>query len=831
MGNPKWDSRDPMNPTSSMRTLLGGAVLLALAVGGLFFWWHGRAPVGKSEVEGYLDRTQGAGRLKFSVLRLVPLHVSDARAQVAVEATARTLVPLYVKVDTADYLRRALHVDNASAPGSRRIFGGDGVPQGTNAPEAGPLPEDPYRATVLQLVSPTGTTFGFQGIIDIHRAEAGVSLALASGGFTGPGPQGDPRSAYAGATYLAGDPKDDAKLATLVASLEGPSRTVAAPPGAPEPGKAAPNAERRSQFLADVSAGRIFRGVAVPAGLELGTTLYLEIEDVSPRNEVRALLRNEGGWISARRFQGTLNADDGLTLSLTSGPDQAIRGAGPFLEESQTWSFVLHPGAAPGLFGESRLYKFRFEPLGPQQASETIDRLGREFRTALQASRAGSLYIGTCTARDTGASESVLLRFASQADGAGALDARIEATSQSWKRRLHGMIVTNARRSGGEPIRLHADAEGAVGDAPADSIFGYRDDLDLRLAVDSGGLSGSDGKFTYRFAPATVADLERLEADRAARTARLLGVFRPGMVLDGSLREEQGFTSRARLEIESLDGRSGSLSARIVSLSRANVYRAFQGSLDPSGSVVVLNARARGSAPQYDDFDAPFFKTTAAATLLMSLSGNAITGRIEGDTAWAIEFPVGAFIAAQTKVAKQGPLATERAEYPPFPKERGAYLLTGETWSALPKNQGHVVVETVRPDSQLHLTLNLLDALDEGIGLVTREKEKQKVPYFEFDGKEPRPVASGPAITVLYVGPAPASRPPVELAPGELLKDGRRRILVMRPTPDTVSFGETRMAAYVRAAGAGCVLLTTTSAPAPGPYVFNADTGYELTVE
>jgi hypothetical protein len=141
----------------------------------------------------------------------------------------------------------------------------------------------------------------------------------------------------------------------------------------------------------------------------------------------------------------------------------------------------------------------------------------------------------------------------------------------------------------------------------------------------------------------------------------------------------------------------------------------------------------------------------------------------------------------------------------------------------LPKNQGHVVIETVRPDSGLHMTLNLLDALSEGVGLVAHEKDKQKVPYFQFEGKDPRPVASGPAITVLFVGSAPTAQPPVELAPCELLKDGRRRILIMRPSPDTISFGETRLAAYVRQAAAGCVLLTTTSALEPGPYVFNAD--------
>ena len=106
-------------------------------------------------------------------------------------------------------------------------------------------------------------------------------------------------------------------------------------------------------------------------------------------------------------------------------------------------------------------------------SDKEIDRLSREYRAAVQASQAGSLYIGTATARDSGRSEPVLLRFASQADGGGSLGASIEATSESWKRLLHGTIVATARRSGGEPIRLMADSDGAVGDAsPSRSLTG-----------------------------------------------------------------------------------------------------------------------------------------------------------------------------------------------------------------------------------------------------------------------------------------------------------------------------------------------------------------------
>ena len=63
------------------------------------------------------------------------------------------------------------------------------------------------------------------------------------------------------------------------------------------------------------------------------------------------------------------------------------------------------------------------------------------------------------------------------------------------------------------------------------------------------------------------------------------------------------------------------------------------------------------------------------------------------------------------------------------------------------------------------------------------------------------------------------------------MKDGRRRVFILGGAPDAIRFGETRVAAYVRQVSEGKILLTTTSPVEPGPYVFNADTGYELTCE
>ena len=824
----------PSVPRSPGRKLLGAVAIAALVAGGLLLWWPGRAPVRAAAVEAFLDRTQGAGRVRFNVVRVVTLQRDGGGAQMAVVAKARSLAPLYTRVDTSDYLLRTFRADPAAAKDARRLLEEGSRARSPETQAAGPFPEDPYRATVLQPASQAGSTFDFQGIIDARLGGGEPGLTLISGGFVNAAPLGDVRSSFPGPTFVAGDAHDEARLRGLVGDLEAFAGRVARIRGKSDSEHPAGPEGPRGAFPARVAPGTILRGTATEKGLEPGTTLYLEVVNVSPDNEVRALLRNDGGWLLARAFDGVWipgDGPEGPTLSLTSRPNQAVRGGGPFLEDAQTWSFALRWDPERGLFGESRRYTLQFRAMSPQQASEVKDRLNREFAGALGATKPGLLLIGTATSGASGKSEAILLRFVSQGEGGSSLDARIESPEHSWVRPLHGAIATNSKRSGGEPIVLQAASNDAVGDAPPESVFGCRDDLELRLAANGPSLAGEDAKFTYRLAAASDADLRRLQAERRERMAQLVNIFRPGIAFDGVLREEQGFRSQARLEIDSLDRETGALSARIVSLSRPNVLRALSGALDPSGSAVSLNAAAREAFAPDGSFDAPFLKTAAAASLRMVLTGGSITGRIEGDTAWTMEFPVRIHLGAQIEPADGRAPPSGAPPYPPFPTEGGAYVLAGGGWSPLPRNQGHRVVETVRPETDAHLSLNLLEDVSQGIDLIAREKQKQKISFFEFPGKDPRPEARGPAVTLLFVGPLPPGKPPVELAPGETMKDGRRRVLIMGSSPDTIRFGETRVAAYVRQFGPGDVLLTTTAALEPGPYVFNADTGYELTCE
>ena len=829
---------NPPLPAPSKRTVLGGIAILALMLGGLFAWRHWRTPVSTAEVAAYLDRAVGGGRLRFSAVQIRILQRDEADLQMAVAAMARPLEPLYSKIDAADYLQRKFQLDPESNAEARRLLADQGLSQNPEFRGAGPFPPDPYRVTVLQLQCSGGARFDFHGVINAHRDGTGWVFALGAGGLEDGDPHGEPRSAFGDNSLVAGDATDDVRLRALATDLQAFAGRVAEARRKIESARATAIEGRRKAFLAQIAPGRVFRGLARKDGEQQGTPLYLQIAELSPGNEVTAFLRNEGSWHIARTFQGSWNADDEFekpVLNLVSRPDQAVENAGPFLENTQTWSFALRLDPPGELSERNRHYQYQFQPLHPEQVPALKERLEAEFKGAMTATEPELLYHGTAFSKTNGNSEPILLRFTGRSEGGRSIEAVLESTTRSWKRSLHGTIFANSRRSGGEPVRLRTSANEAAEDAPPGSALGDRDDLELRLGIKEGWLVGEDGRFTYRLAVASEADLHQLEADRAERARRFKRVFRAGIAYDGILHEAQEFTTHVRLEIIRLDRPTGAIAARISSFGHLSVHRDFLGTGDPSGGSIVLGARSRGSPDATYSPNTPFFENPAARTLYLALTGDLITGRIRGDPHSLMEFSAGAFLSVPSEDSEPNSPPANGSVFPPFPKSGGAYLLNRGSWAALPKNGGHVVVETVHSASELRLPTNIIAVVEAGVNELAKKGGKgnveAKVPYLEFDGKDPRPKFNGPAMVLLFIGPAPTGVPPVELAPAETLPDGRRRIEIMGDSPTKTRLGDQRLAGYVRPVAPDAILLTSTSGLAPGPYVFNADVGYELIQE
>jgi hypothetical protein len=825
---------NPPNPALPRRLLLGGIAVLALLAGGFLLWRHLQTSVSNEEAAAFLDKTVGGGQLRFTVQSVETLRQEAGGPELTVTARALPIRPLYMRADAAEYLHRNFRLDPAATAEARRLLAEPGAPEKAEYREAAPFPADPYRDTLLQVTTPADAPLNFQCIIDAHR-EGGVwTFALVSGAFEGATPRGEPRSTFGDSTFVAGDAADDARLRAQADDLQAFAERVARMQRDAELARLAAAGGRHQAFLAQIAPGQVFRGLAVEAGEQNGTPLYLEFTGLGADKSVTLLLHNESSWHNARAFQGSWSADDDFqspTINVSSGADQAIRNAGPFLENTQNWTFALRLDAQGSLTEQNRFFRYRFVPLTGEQVAAIKERLEAEFDRAVAASEPGALFQGTAEARASGTSEAVLLRFTGRSAGGRAIEAVLEAPGQPWKRPLHGSIIDNARRSGGEPLRLSSAANEAVEDAPATSVWGVQDDLELSLGSRAGSLAGEDGHFTYRLTAVRESDLSRLQAAGADRARHFRELVRDGISYDGNFREEQGFVNHSRLEIRHVDGKTGAIVASIHSLGRPNVFRDFIGTCDPAASSFSLSATTRGAYGSDDSFDVPFLKNPAGATLHLTVSGTSFTGRIEGDPHWKFEFSANAFVSVPTESPEPDAPPANGSVFPAFPKLAGAYLLSKGAWTPLPRNNGHVVVETIKPESDLQLPTNILDAAAMGVDLLSKQKEKKKIPYLEFDGKEPRPVTSGAAMVLLFVGPTPPGNPPLELAPTATGKDGRRQLQVMAPPPAAIRLGEQRVSVYLRQPEPGYLLLTTTSTLTNGPYAFNADAGYELTQE
>jgi hypothetical protein len=814
----------PSSPaTRSSRTLIVNLVVVALICAGVFVWWRQTRPPGTDGVTAFLNQTVGGDRILFLVEKLEPLAHDEAGWKIIVGAKARTIEPLYSKIDTAGYLAKNLRLDPTTLSEARRLLAKPDVSTQPDSQGLAPFPADPYQAVLLQVTSPAGTALVFNGVLDAHREDGAWKFTLVSGGFESGSAQGAARSSFGKNAYAVGDVADDARLHALITDFEAFGGRMA---DLSRNRESARVAERREAFLAQITPGQVFGGTAVAPGTLRETPLYLEITGRPSENEVRAVLRNEDSWHVVRAFQGTWSADDKFedpVLNLTSLANEAIRNAGPVVEAAQVWRFALHVDARGELTEQNRFFNYRLAPLTPEQVRTVQARLEAGYEQAVAATEPGLLYLGTATARTSGAAETVFLRYSQRPPGNESIAATLESTTRGWKRPLRGAIMANSHRADGAPIRLQTTSGEAVGDAPTESVLRDPGELNLHLGLAQGSLVGGDEHFTYRLAPATTADLQRLEASRIERGRQLDEVLKNGIVYDGTLRDDRRYRSPVRLELIRVDRSAGTITARIRSLTRLNVFREFLGSWDALGDSIVLTTTDVGAEDKDFGVDGPFFVSRENVALRLSRTGNSLTGTIVGRPHWTMNFPADLLLSAPT----------ETSGLPALPTKDGAYLLSNGSWEMLPSNNGHVVTEPVPDATDDEMAALMLQALRQpggGKDPVPNSKRKIKdmVSYFEFDGKTPPPVARGAPLVLVFVGPESTGEPAIELAPARILADGKRRIKLSEIAPKTVRLGDQRAAAYVRPVAPDVLLLTTTSAIPPGNYIVNAGAGYEL---
>ncbi len=154
-------------------------------------------------------------------------------------------------------------------------------------------------------------------------------------------------------------------------------------------------------------------------------------------------------------------------------------------------------------------------------ADEAKARLATRWQSAMDATRADGLYLGTATSKSTGNSEKVILRFTRQSADGTSLTASFEAAAPgvSFRRALRGAIIDNTFRAGDLPIRLQMPGGGRARSAPANTLFSHAVDTTPAFRVDGDKLIGEDDAFSYVFERTTGAAVAALKEQTAAPRA------------------------------------------------------------------------------------------------------------------------------------------------------------------------------------------------------------------------------------------------------------------------------------------------------------------------
>src|SRR4051812_43317180 len=106
----------------SPRTLIVSLVVLALVGAGVFFWWRQTRAPGADGVTAFLNQAVGGDRVLFSVEKLEALARGEAGWKMLVAAKARTIEPLYSKIDSSEYLAKNIRLDPATLSEARRLL-------------------------------------------------------------------------------------------------------------------------------------------------------------------------------------------------------------------------------------------------------------------------------------------------------------------------------------------------------------------------------------------------------------------------------------------------------------------------------------------------------------------------------------------------------------------------------------------------------------------------------------------------------------------------------------------------------------------------------------
>ena len=292
-------------------------------------------------------------------------------------------------------------------------------------------------------------------------------------------PVGSLRSQFTGNVLLLDRPDDVQKFKTSLADALATLTTLQQSQKKYQEKLAKDETDRRQALLAKIAPGTLFNGTATQ-GTNTPQPLWLEITDMDPdRKTIRALLRNDGGWDDARRFEGTFELDTTKNLTsvvLKTDASQLVQNCGPFLEWNETyqWSLKLDGDSltAPG-----NNWSYKFTRLADDAKKQAEITFAKENATKwLAATKAGMIYKVTASLADRAWSEEYFFTFTKQEKEGLVIEGTLELPSRGFSRKFTATLLTNKYKANRKPLRLLTLGTDAVKQANKLSPLAYGSD-------------------------------------------------------------------------------------------------------------------------------------------------------------------------------------------------------------------------------------------------------------------------------------------------------------------------------------------------------------------
>lgn len=815
--------KPPREPVSKRTKIIAALSIVAAAgavAAAVIMVQRNRVP-SSAAVREFVERSMPVSIYQLKSLATQATRTSDAHAQVIYQAGLELTEAVYVPINTDRFAAERLDLDPRVLQAIRKITSSKHGPAILEAAGLSRSAVPFSKVVILHETHAKASPFAAEGQLKATRFDDGWHFEPQGGQW--PQPDGQPKGGFKGDVFLENDPNDLARLKALAQDEKDALSRLESAQTAVED-KIRREIEKVASDL--FSPGLLYSGVASSNNGE-SVKLFIEIKthDLAT-GHFGAVLRNDGGWADFRSFRGSYvvdEADHTAKVVLSTSSDKAVKDAGPFLQNEETYQLTLTADRRQ-LTGtnQSGAWQYSFQRLSPEDAKAQREEIEQFGASLLAATKPGTIYAGTAVSKDLRTSVAYLLTFDQQESGGALIRATLSDPHRpDLQRPFSGTIITNRYKAGNSPIRLQSKAGDAVNpfsDYPLNDRMNYYTHR-IYLRFDDGKLVGDGEHFNFTFNPAA-SDLVNGIRDRIdAQKKFVIASVQPGTVLDGYVMSaDKRYTDRVRLRFTGIEQEGARVEATLQSLDVPEVQVSLSGTLDVNASVLRLTS-PKGRNVANGSLRSPILTHNYLEhTMELMINPGGVEGSLLNED-WRFHFDLPSTTqppsADGINVVPNPSQAS--ADSNGYPTAEGTYAWSNGSWLLLPRNNGHVAY-----------TLNsLLNGLN--------PNGRVKLADLSFDGADPIPAVDASSLRIVYVGsispippvllnryPELRDYPVIEIAPTSRHTNGVRSAGLFRIVPGFSGFCDTRVRASVEKAGDNVWVVTCSQPLAPGSYAIAA---------